>query len=161
MNNFVVIMATIQIKLPPLVPKTQGTGYIESDDDTTRFTFDWNENIWSHYDIVKLDYAMTTLILGTNIDEGRELFPKSINLNKVSFKNFLEFMPPYDGSYLSVGKLITFLHITQNHFFDNEFKMISVLFIVKKLVGKAGLVYHRPKDIYDSLIYTFEQDGLI
>lgn len=141
----------IQIKLPPLSTKTQGTGYIQADDSTIRFAFDWNKNIWPNYDIV----------LGENVDDERQLFPKSINLNKVSFKNFLEFMPPYDGSYLSVGKLITFLDITQNHFFDNEFKMISVLFIVKKLVGKAGLVYHRPKDIYDSLIYTFEQDGLI
>ena len=130
----------IEVKLGCLAPRSQGTGYVEAYDSAIRFAFNWDKNIWPNYDVVKLEYVMTTIILGEKIDD-HQFFPKTIDLNRVNFKNFLEFMPIYDGSYLNVGKSTTSLHIIQNNFFNNEFIMVSVFFFVKKLVGKAGLVY--------------------
>ncbi len=122
---------------------------------TSRFWFEWYQHLWPNYDgmiICYFDDDMTT--------------EKSITLDKRNFKAFLDAMPGVTDVQLALNGSTSQLVIHQTYIVADDPQRVSIgwkisSLPIEKLIGKAGLVYCDPGDIYDSLIHTFEQEGLI
>lgn len=122
---------------------------------TSRFWFEWYRNLWPSYDGMMIRYFDDDLTT-----------EKSIVLDKGNFKTFLDTMPGVTDVQLALNDSSSQLVIHQTYIVESEPKRVSIgwkisSLPIEKLIGKAGLVYCDPSDIYDSLIHTFEQEGLV